>query len=183
MKRFLLATFILICAASISFAQQSAADSPASKEDVQKYLEVMHSREMVSKMLDAMTKPMHQMMHEQYEKNKDKLPPDFEARMDKEMEDILKNFPWDEILQSMVPVYQKHFTKGDIDSLVAFYSGPTGQKVLRELPAITAETMQKMMPILQQKMEAMQQRMQQQVAEMIQNSENKPGKNPPTSKN
>jgi hypothetical protein len=95
----------------------------------------------------------------------------------------MKDFPWDEMLQAMVPVYQKHFTKGDIDSLVAFYSGPTGQKVLRELPAITTESMQKMMPIMQQKMEAMQQRMLQQVAEMIQNSENKPGKNPPPSKN
>ena len=34
------------------------------------------------------------------------------------------------MMQSMVPAYQKHFTKGDIDNLVAFYSSPTGEKVI-----------------------------------------------------
>lgn len=183
MKRFVLATIVLLCTSAIGFAQQDPADSPATKEDVQKYLEVMHSREMMSKMIDAMTKPVHQMMHEQYEKNKDKLPADFEARMDKVFDDYMKSFPWDEILDSMVPIYQKHLTKGDINHLVAFYSTPTGQKVLRELPAITAEAMQSIMPIMKQKIDAMTQDAQQQVAEMIKQSEAKPGQHPPTSKN
>ncbi len=183
MKRFALATIVLLCAASIGFAQQDPADSPATKEDVQKYLEIMHSREMMTKMVDAMAKPMHQMMHDQYEKDKDKLPVDFEARMNKVMDDSLKSFPWDEILQSMVPVYQKHFTKGDVDHLVAFYSTPTGQKLIREMPAITAEAMQVMMPILRDRIDVMSRDVQQQVAEMIKQSEAKPGQNPPTSKN
>lgn len=183
MKRFALATIVLLCAASIGFAQQDPADSPATKEDVQKYLEIMHSREMMTKMVDAMAKPMHQMMHDQYEKDKDKLPADFEARMNKVMDDYLKSFPWDEILQSMVPVYQKHFTKGDVDHLVAFYSTPTGQKLIREMPAITAEAMQVMMPILRDRIDVMTRDVQQQVAEMIKQSEAKPGQNPPTSKN
>lgn len=183
MKRFALATIVLLCAASIGFAQQDPADSPATKEDVQKYLEIMHSREMMTKMVDAMAKPMHQMMHDQYEKDKDKLPADFEARMNKVMDDSLKSFPWDEILQSMVPVYQKHFTKGDVDHLVAFYSTPTGQKLIREMPAITAEAMQVMMPILRDRIDVMSRDVQQQVAEMIKQSEAKPGQNPPTSKN
>jgi hypothetical protein len=143
----------------------------------------MHSREMMTKMVDAMAKPMHQMMHDQYEKDKDKLPADFEARMNKVMDDYLKSFPWDEILQSMVPVYQKHFTKGDVDHLVAFYSTPTGQKLIREMPAITAEAMQVMMPILRDRIDVMTRDVQQQVAEMIKQSEAKPGQNPPTSKN
>jgi uncharacterized protein len=183
MKRFVLATITLLCASSIGFARQDPADSPATKEDVQRYLEVMQSREMMSKMIDAMMKPMHQMMHEQYEKDKDRLPADFEVRMNKMLDGYLKNFPWDEVLQSMVPVYQKHFTKGDVDHLVAFYSTPTGQKLIRELPAITAEATQAMMPILRQKMDVMTRDVQQQVAEMIKESEAKPVQNPPTSKN
>jgi hypothetical protein len=182
MKRFVLATIVLLCTSAIGFAQQDPADSPASKEDVQRYFEVMQSREMMSKMIDAMLKPMHQMMHEQYEKDKDKLPADFETRMNKVMDDTMKRFPWDEMLDSMVPVYQKHFTRGDIDHLVAFYSTPTGQKLLRELPAITAEAMQSMLPIMKQKINAMTQDLQQQIAEMMKQSEAKPGQNPPTSK-
>jgi len=121
-------------------------------------------------MLDAMTKPMHQMMHEQYERDKDKLPPDFEARTNKLIDDYLRQFPWDEILQSMVPVYQKHFTKGDIDQLVAFYLSPTGQKLLKELPAITSESMQTMLPLMQQQIEKMTRQLQQQAAEMVKKS-------------
>jgi uncharacterized protein YxeA len=92
MKRFVLATIVLLCTSSIGLAQQDPADSPASKEEVEKYLEVMHSREMMTKMVDAMSKPMHQMKHDQYEKDKDKLPADFEARMNKVMDDYLKSF-------------------------------------------------------------------------------------------
>jgi hypothetical protein len=154
----------------MGFGQQTTSDTPATKEDVQKYLEVMHSREMMAQMVEAMSKPMHQMIHEQFLKDKDKLPPDFEARMNKTMDDTMKSFPWDEMLQSMVPVYQKHFTKGDISALTTFYGTPTGQKVLRELPAITAEAMQSMMPLLQKQMEGMNQRIQQEVAQMIKDS-------------
>jgi uncharacterized protein len=182
MKRFVLATIVLLCSSAIGFAQQDPANSPASKEDVQKYLEVMQSREMMTKMIDAMVKPMHQMMHEQYEKDKDKLPADFETRMNKLMDDTIRSFPWDEIIDSMVPVYQKHFTKGDMDHLVAFYSSPTGQKFLREMPAITSEAMQTMMPIMKQRIDGMTRDLQEQVAEMIKQSEAKPGQNPPTSK-
>jgi len=86
----------------------------------------------------------------------------------------MKGMPFDEMIQAMVPAYQKHFTKGDIDSLVAFYSSPTGQKILREMPAITGEAMQSMMPIMRQHMDAMNQRIQQEVADMVKKSQKKP---------
>lgn len=183
MKRILLAAALCLCTAALGSAQQTASDAPASKEDVQKYLEVMHSREMMAQIVDAMSKPMHQMIHEQFLKDKDKLPPDFETRMNKMMNDTLKSFPWDEMLESMVPVYQKHFTKGDLGALTAFYSTPTGQKVLKELPAITAEATQSMMPLLQKHLEAMQERMQQEVAQMIKDSSSATGKKSQSSPN
>ena len=182
MKRILLVLLALICMCSASFARQTSADSPASKEDIQRYLEVVHSHEMMSKMMDAMVQPLHQMMHEQYEKNKDRLPADFEARVNREVDSFLRDFPWDEVLQAVIPVYQKHFTKGDVDNLVAFYSGPTGQKLIRDFPAITAESMQAMMPIMRLKMQALQQRMQQEAAAMIMESQRKSGRSQPNPK-
>jgi hypothetical protein len=70
MKRFLLTMAACLAFVQAGAAQQSASDAPATKEDVQRYLDVMHSREMISQMLDAMSKPMHQMIHEQYMKDK-----------------------------------------------------------------------------------------------------------------
>jgi uncharacterized protein len=170
MRRILLAAALGFCTPLLGFAQQTAqtaSDAPATKEDIQKYLGVMHSRETMAKMVDAMSAPMHKMLHEQYLKGKDKLPPDFEERTAKMMDDSMKSFPWDEMLDSMVPVYQKHFTKGDVNALIAFYSTPTGQKLLRDMPAIMQEAMENMMPLMKKQMDAMNARMQQEVAEMM----------------
>jgi hypothetical protein len=176
MKRILLAGAIALAICGYVAAQQSPADAPATKEDIQKYLQIMHSRDMMTKMVEAMSKPMHQMMHEQYLKDKDKLPADFEARMNKMMDDMLKSFPWDEMLDAMVPVYQKHLTKGDVNALVAFYSTATGQKLIKEMPQITAEAMQEMLPLMRKSMDAMTQRMQEEIAAMVKESEGKSGK-------
>ncbi len=99
--------------------------------------------------------------------------------MNKMMDDMMKDMPFDEMMQAMVPSYQKHLTKGDVDSLVAFYSSPTGQKVLRELPAIMGEAMEAMMPIMRRQMDTMNQRVQQEVADMIKNSQKKPDQTTP----
>jgi uncharacterized protein len=172
-KKIMGAAVLCMCLGGIGVAQQNAADAPASKEDVERYLQVMHSREMMTKVVDAMSKPMHDMIHQQYLKNQDKLPPDFEARMNKRTDEMLKSFPWDDFIESMVPVYQKHFTKGDLDALVAFYETPTGQKLLRELPEISAEAMQQMMPLLQKSIENTQKELQEDIAAMIKESQSK----------
>ena len=164
MRRFALA-LVLAIFGSAAFAQQSPSDTPATKQDVQKYLDAMHSREMISQMMDSMLKVQHQMIHEQFLKEKDRLPPDFEDTMNKFLDDFMKSFPWDQILESTVPIYQKHFTKGDLEALAAFYSSPTGQKVVRELPAITAESMQTMMPLIQKQVTSLTENLQRQIAQ------------------
>ncbi len=99
------------------------------------------------------------------------------------MDDMLQNMPFDEIMQSMAPIYQKHFTKGDIDNLVAFYSTPTGDKVLREMPAIMAEAMQNMMPVMSKYMETVQARVKKETDLMIAESQKKPNAKAPATHN
>lgn len=170
MQRFLTALCVCLACSSWTLAQQTGPDSPASQEDVEHYFQVVHSHEMMQQMVQAMSNPMHQMIHQQFLKDRDKLPTDFEARMTKNMDDMLKDMPFDQMMQAMEPVYQKHFTKGDMDSLVAFYSTPTGQKLLHELPAITAEAMQSMLPIISKQMDKMRERLQQDMAEFLKSS-------------
>jgi hypothetical protein len=174
MKRYLVIVIFCLAFSSNGLAQDSAASAPASKEDIQRYLDALHSHEMMQNMMAAMAKPMHQSISEQFAKDKDKLPADFEAHMNKLIDDLLKDMPFDEMMQAAVPVYQKHFTKGDVDSLVAFYTSPTGQKMLHELPAIMAESMQAMIPVMRQHMDKVNQRVQQEVAEMLKNNQKKP---------
>ncbi len=48
----------------------------------------------------------------------------------------------DDIINRMIPVYQRHFSNADIQGLLTFYRSPLGQKVLREMPATMQEGMQ-----------------------------------------
>jgi uncharacterized protein len=164
----------LLCVAlSSALAQEIDPNAPATREDIERYLAITRSRDMMQKTLAAMLGPMHEMIHEQYLRNKDKLPAGFEQREISEMDEMLKNMPFDEMKQSMVPVYQKHFTKGDIDALISFYSSPTGQKMLRELPAIMGEAMQSMMPIMRKYIETVKTRVQDEFAQAVKESEKK----------
>ena len=176
MKRILMTAALCLGMCGYVAAQQNPADVPATKEDIQRYLQTTHSREVAEKIMDAMAKPMHQMIHEQYLKDKDKLPVDFESRMSKRLDENFRNIPWDEILDAMVPVYQKHLTKGDVDALVAFYSTQTGQKVLKEMPQIVAESMQNAMPLMRKHIDTLNQRIQQDIAAMVKESDGKSGK-------
>lgn len=162
---------------------QQPEEVPASREDVEKYLHAIHSHEMMQQMAVAMSKPMHKMVHDQYVKDKDKLPADFEDRMNKIMDNMMKEMRFDEMIDAMVPTYQKHFTKGDMDALTAFYSAPVGQKVLRELPSIMSESMENMMPIMRKNIEHMSEQVQEQIAEMMKQSPHGTGQPSPSTKN
>ena len=167
MKRFLWASFFCLVLSLAASAQQSDADAPASREDIQRYLTVMHSHEMMQRVAAAMAKPMQKMVHDQYLKDKNRLPSDFEASMSKNIDDMFLKMPWDEMLDATIPVYQKYLTKGDVASLIAFYTSPTGKKMLNQMPAMMSDSMEAMMPILRQHIDEMQDNVQQQMAEML----------------
>jgi len=170
MKRRLL--LALVCfGLTLPALAQSGDDAPATREDIQRYLSVVHSQKMMQQMVDAMSKPMHQMIHDEFVKDQDTLAPDFEARMNQMMDEMLKDAPWDKIQNAMIPVYQKHFTHGDVRALIAFYSTPTGQKILNEMPAIMSDAMQSMIPIMQQYTENVTRRMQDAIAQSLKQSQ------------
>ena len=147
MKQLLLASALCLALSLAAFAQENDA-MPASRADVQTYFEAVRSHEQVEKMMDAMLQPMHQMIHDQFDKDRDKLPADFEERETKILDGMIKNMPMDDMIQAMIPAYENNFTHGDIIAMNEFYSSPVGQKALRLTPTVTQEGMQEMMPIL-----------------------------------
>ena len=163
-KRLLLTMTIALALGGVTFAQSEDANAPATKADVEKYLEVTHAHDMTKQMVQAMAKPMHQMIHEQYLKEKDKLPADFELQVNRVMDETMQSIPFDEMMKAMEPAYERHFTRGDMQALTVFYASPTGQKILSQMPSIMAEAMQDMMPIMQKYIGSMQERMQQEFA-------------------
>ena len=132
----------------------SIAPDAASKEDIKKLFDVMASREQMGQMMQQLFAQMRSLNREQIKKRRPEVTEAELATMDRESQDLIKNFPLEEMLSDMIPVYQRHFTKSDIDALIAFYSSPAGQKFLHEMPAVTAETMRAVYPRIQDEVEA-----------------------------
>ncbi len=174
MKPAVLFPSLFLLLTPVCLGQQTAAGMPASKEDVVKLFEVMHIRDMMKQVMDVAMKQSGQLVRNQMKKDFPNMPPDQAAQMDRMMDDMFSALPIEQLLQNMVPVYQKHFTKGDMHAILAFYSSPAGQKLLKETPAMTQESMQASYGLLQQYMETVMQKVRQRAEQLQKDTKAKP---------
>jgi hypothetical protein len=75
----------MFCIAAVCLAfsapafSQSADNEPASRDDVIQYLQTMRSHDMMQRMIEAQSKSVQQLMHDQLAQEK-LLPADYDAR-------------------------------------------------------------------------------------------------------
>lgn len=144
-----LALCLFGCAPAISQQQIDAATT----EDVQQLLDITGARRNVQVMWDGMAKQAASMAAESYQHKHPNASP-LEIRKAAELagestQKTIKALPIDELFEVMIPVYQRHLTHSDVQTVIEFYSSPTGQKMIKEMPAMMSEAMQAVQPILQ----------------------------------
>jgi hypothetical protein len=172
----------LLLAVSAAWAQPTpSSDIPASKDDIQRLFVALHVRERQELILQNSHQQAQAMFAEILRKelpesSKEELF-QFQGMGDEMLDDIDKNYPMDAILNDLIPIYQRHLTKPDCDELIAFYSSPVGQKLMRALPAITSESMQVSTNYLQPRMEAAVSKLKEKMERMVE-EENKKAATP-----
>jgi uncharacterized protein len=168
MKRHSVCFAVIFLAATTAFAQQpvsSPGDAPATKEDIQRLFEVMQIHQQMRQVMDAMMKQQTAMIHETLKKRYPQTSPEKIARADRLIAETMKDMPMDAMLDDMIPIYQRHFSKTDIDAMSTFYGSPTGQKMMREMPQLTTESMQASYARMQKQMDTITQKAEQIVKE------------------
>ncbi len=60
---------------------------------------------------------------------------------DKFWADFMKEVHTDELVDLIVPVYDRNLSQNDVTELIRFYESPTGKKFVSGLPKITQESM------------------------------------------
>jgi hypothetical protein len=184
MKRPFLFLAVVLFATAALFAQQPpAGDAPASKEEVEKLFEVMQVHQQMRQVMDAMMKQQTAMIHETLKKRYPQTSADRIARADQLIAETMKDMPMDAMLDDMIPIYQRHFSKTDIEAMTTFYASPTGQKMMQEMPVLTTEAMQASYARMQKQMDAMMQRAEQIVKEDPEKPKSTPATPPPQQKN
>jgi hypothetical protein len=104
---------------------------------------------MVQQQMQATAKAMADKHPECDLKNPENLTA-FNKIMDKFMEKAMNIINIDEMIDDVTVVYQRHISRTDVDALIAFYSSPTGQRLLDQQPAI----MQEYMPMVMNRVQA-----------------------------
>jgi len=153
--------FLMIALPALAQMADSASSTPATRDDILKLFDTMHIRDQMRLVMDSVAKQQSEMVREGLKKRAPQMTEQDLARLDQFTSDVLKDFPVDGMLDDMIPVYQKHLNKADVDAMNAFYQSPTGQKMLREMPAMTAESMQASSPRIQAMMDKVMERAEQ----------------------
>jgi hypothetical protein len=186
MKRHVGTLAVILLAATAAFAQQTApapGDTPAAKEDIQKLFEIMQIHQQMRQVMDAMMKQQTAMIDETLKKRYPQTSAEKIARANRMIAETVKDMPMDAMLEDMIPIYQRHFSKTDIDAMSTFYASPTGQKMMREMPALTSESMQASYARMQKQMDAMTKQAEQIIKEDQENPKTAPATTPPQQKN
>lgn len=158
--------FILVIAISLSLSAkqppaQSAPPKPAqslpadaaSREQLIELFDVLEVTQQMNSIMETMEKSMRQSqpalasLSDQQKADLDKLNKDMYVKVLNS--DLLSN-----LIEQMIPVYQRHFTHADVDAIINFYSSAAGQKLLHEQPSILQELMPKVMAQAQEKMQS-----------------------------
>lgn len=143
MTRTLQKLIIFVCILSgIALAQTQSAPAAPSREDVLKFLDLLRVKAQLAQYFEGVGKQAKLGAEEGFKQRVPNATPAQLAEVDKFAESLFKDMPVDEMLDAMVPIYQKHLTKEDMAGILAFYSSPVGQKLQREQTAMMQEGMQ-----------------------------------------
>lgn len=175
MRRITVLTAIVLvsCSALLGAQAGNPSEQAASKEDILKFMDVLHIRQTLVQLYEGMGRQAKVGAEQAF---KEKIPdasPEQLAAVDKFAEGLFKDMPVEEIVEAMVPIYQKHLTKSDMDGILAFYSSPAGQKLLREQPAMMQEGMQVGSTIGQKRMRSIMEKMDEFIAELTKQEQQK----------
>jgi uncharacterized protein len=69
-----------------------------------------------------------------------KLMPFPPAAQDDFEKELLGSINANELVDLIVPIYDRHFSEADVDGMLAFYRSPLGRRLTKALPEISAES-------------------------------------------
>ncbi len=105
-----------------------AASEPSPKDaDIRRLMELTTTSQLASQIT--------QQMMESFKAAFTKVP-------DATWSELKKELTPEDLLAKIAAVYDRHFTHDDIKALITFYETPLGRKLLKELPAVTQESLE-----------------------------------------
>lgn len=123
MKKLLITTLLMICSyVSVAHAEISA----EKRKEVEKMLRLTGMEKIVNQMKSQLIAA--------FQKELPDVPQDYWDRFEKKLD-------MHELIEKIIPIYDKYYTLEDLKAVNAFYESPAGQKILSTLPQVMQEAM------------------------------------------
>jgi uncharacterized protein len=118
-----MAGFVVWCGCAAAQTQES---SDAKKEDILKLMKLTGSDQMARQILSQMIAAM--------KPGAPRVPETFWT-------EFMAEVDTNELMDMLVPVYDKHFTQEEIRQMIEFYETPVGRKIIEAMPQVMQESM------------------------------------------
>jgi len=141
-----------------------APDDQPSKEQLARLFEVMQLKQQLATMTKTLPAMMQQQISQQMKSMTANVPggsmtPEQQAAFDKLLKKYMAKavslYPADEMIADMSGIYQRHLSKEDVDSMIAFYGSPAGQHLLELTPVAMKEYIPLVMGKMQERTKAL----------------------------
>jgi uncharacterized protein len=178
-------TLLLTISLCLPVVAQDASPSatPATKEQIQKLFDVMDIRKQTRLAMVSMEKQTQATTTEALKTRYPRITQTQLDRVRRISEESMKDFPVDDMLDDMIPVYQKYLTQTDVDAMIVFYASPTGRKLMQDMPQMMQEAQQASNKRIQEHMAAAMQRIDTMMKEEEQKQQSTPPSTPPAKPN
>lgn len=157
--------------------QALPADAPA-RNEVLTLLDLMQARKSFDAAMSTMKQIMRQSAEEGFRERVPNPTPKQLAALGAMVDGALDSFSQDEMINVVIPIYQRHLTKTDIEEMIRFYSSPVGQKLLHEQPQIMQESMQAGAELGRSRMNEIMAKFKERETELMDSEGNDPPKKP-----
>jgi uncharacterized protein len=152
-------------AASVADSSTLPTDAP-SRDQVMTLFDLLQVRRNMASMLQNMKQLMSQSAEENFRKKVPNPTPKQLAALHGMFDDVI-DMPMDEMINALIPIYQRHLTRADVVEIIRFYSSPAGQKLLAEQPKMLQEGMLAGAEIERKRMDEINAKMQERMQKLI----------------
>lgn len=134
MKIFTMAMILLMAPALVN------ADDKDQRRQVERLLEVMKVEQAIDSMYSQIDQMFVGMAKELGVKQSEQ--PIFDRYMQKVAAAMKEEMTWQKMKEPMIDVYMKHYSKAEINDMLAFYSSESGRSIIAKMPSVMQDSMQ-----------------------------------------
>jgi hypothetical protein len=149
------------------------AGNVASREQIMKLLDLLQVPDSLALTLDAMKEQMKIGALQAFREKVENPSPEQINSVNAIVDDEFKKIGMEDLIKDVVPIYQKHLSRSDVEAVIRFYSSPVGQKIRREQPAMARESLQATAAGQRGKMELLLAKLDLRIEQLIQNEKKK----------